>query len=298
MQTYPFLQIDAFTDVPLAGNPCAVVFNSETLDDSAMLAITREMNLAETAFVRRSGPDGFAARYFTPAIEIPFAGHPTIATAFALVYAGLLPLTGDLTILNLSLNIGPIRVEIQSAEGQVRQIVMTQQKPAFLATYDAGRVLPLFGLPADAALPGFPIQTVSTGTPQLMVPLRKLDDLRQAQMDVSAYIAFRAQADFFSPHLFCLAGATSAGQTFARHLDAPPDLPEDPFTGSATGGMAAYLWRHGLLEKPHFTAEQGHWMDRPGRANVEVLGPRVDIQGVRVGGAAVLVAQGELILPR
>jgi trans-2,3-dihydro-3-hydroxyanthranilate isomerase len=298
MPNYPFLQVDAFTDTPLAGNPCAVVFNSENLDDSTMLAITREMNLAETAFVRRGGPDGFAARYFTPATEIPFAGHPTIATAFALVYAGLLPLTGDLTILNLSLNIGTIRVEIQADGGQVRQIVMTQRKPEFLAIYEAERVLPLFGLPAETALPGVPIRTVSTGTPQLMVPVRKLDDLRRAQMDIPAYIAFRSQADFFSPHIFCLAGATPAGQTFARHLDAPPDLPEDPFTGSATGGMAAYLWHYDLLERPKFTAEQGHWMDRPGQASVEVLGPRTDIQGVRVGGAAVLVAQGELILPR
>jgi len=298
MPTYPFLQIDAFTDVPLAGNPCAVVFNSENLDDSTMLAITREMNLSETAFVRRSGAGGFAARYFTPATEIPFAGHPTIATAFALVYAGLLPLTGDLTVFDLTLNVGPIRVEIQAEGGQVQQIVMTQQKPVFLATYEAGQVLPLFGLPAEAAHPEVPIQTVSTGTPQLMVPLQKLDDLRRAQIDIPAYIAFRAQADFFSPHLFCLAGATPAGQTFARHLDAPPDLPEDPFTGSATGGMAAYLWHYGLLEGPKFTAEQGHWMDRPGQASVEVLGPRAAIEAIRVGGAAVLVAQGELILNR
>ncbi len=297
MPTYPFLQIDAFTDEPLSGNPCAVIFKSESLDDSAMLAITREMNLSETVFMRRSRPGEFAARYFTPATEIPFAGHPTIATAFALVYAGLLPLTGDLTVFNLSLNVGPIPVEIRAEGGQVREIVMTQQKPAFLATYEAGQVLPIFGLPPDAALPDVPIQTVSTGTPQLMVPLKKLEDLRRAQMDIPAYLAFRAQADFFSPHLFCLSGATPAGQTFARHLDAPPDLPEDPFTGSATGGMAAYLWRYGLLEEPRFTAEQGHWMERPGRASVEVLGPRAAIQGIRVGGAAVLVAQGELILP-
>jgi trans-2,3-dihydro-3-hydroxyanthranilate isomerase len=298
MPTYPFLQVDAFTDVPLAGNPCAVVFNSESLDDSTMLAITREMNLAETAFVRRSGAAGFAARYFTPATEIPFAGHPTIATAFALVYAGLLPLTGDLTIFELTLNVGPIRVEIHTEGGHVKQIVMNQQKPVFLATYEADQVLPLFGLPGEAALPDVPIQTVSTGTPQLMVPLQKLDDLRRAQMNISAYITFRAQADFFSPHLFCLEGATPAGETFARHLDAPPDLPEDPFTGSATGSMAAYLWRYGLLEHPQFTAEQGHWMDRPGRAAVEVLGPREAIEAIRVGGAAVLVAQGELILNR
>ncbi len=85
-------------------------------------------------------------------------------------------------------------------------------------------------------------------------------------------------------------------RTFARHLDTPPDPVEDPFTGSATGGMAAYLWHHHLIDSPRFTAEQGHWLDRPGRASVEVVGPPDDIETVKVGGGAALVMEGTLML--
>ncbi len=146
------------------------------------------------------------------------------------------------------------------------------------------------------ALPDVPIQTVSTGTLQLMVALRNHDALRRARLDVPAYAELRARADFFCPHLFCLGGVTKQGQTFARDFGLPPDAMEDPFTGSATGGMAAFLWRYGLLDKPTFTAEQGHWLGRPGQATVEVIGPRDDIETVKVGGGAATIMRGELIL--
>jgi trans-2,3-dihydro-3-hydroxyanthranilate isomerase len=151
-------------------------------------------------------------------------------------------------------------------------------------------------LSIDDALPQMPMQTVSTGTPQLMVPVKNLDALRRSRLDVEKYEQLRARADFFSPHLFCVQGVTDAGRTFARHFSPPPDVFEDPFTGSATGGMAAYLWRYGLIDEPTFIAEQGHWLQRPGQATVEVVGPRDDIETVKVGGGAVAVIRGELIL--
>lgn len=296
MPTYPFMQVDAFTDRPLGGNPCAIVFDADDLPPATMQAIAREMNLSETSFVIRSRVAPVGARYFTPAEEIPLAGHPTIATVFALIDAGRLRLAGDLTTITLELRVGPIRVEIHSRQGKVEHIVMSQKKPQFLATYQPSQVLPIFGLSAEDALPGAPIQTVSTGTPQLMIPLRHLEALRRVQVNIPAYGDFRAAADFFSPHLFCLTGATQAGHTFARHFGTPPDIFEDPFTGSATGGMAAYLWRYDLIEHPRFIAEQGHWMNRPGQATVEVIGPRDEIETVKVGSAAVTVLRGELVL--
>jgi trans-2,3-dihydro-3-hydroxyanthranilate isomerase len=296
MPTYPFMQVDAFTDHPLGGNPCAVLFEADDLDHATMLAIAREMNLSETAFVRRSEVADFGVRYFTPAEEIPLAGHPTIATTFALVDSGRLALTGDLTSITLELQVGPIAVDIYANQGRVQRIVMTQKKPVFLKTYAPTEILPIFSLAAADALPGVPIQTVSTGTPQLMVPLRDHNALRRARPDVAAYAELRARADFFCPHLFCLGGVTEIGQTFARDFGLPPDTMEDPFTGSATGGMAAYLWRYGLIDQPTFIAEQGHWLGRPGQATVEVIGSRDDIETVRVGGAAVTIVRGELIL--
>ncbi len=296
MPSYPFMQVDAFTSQPLSGNPCAVLFDTDDMDSDTMLAIAREMNLSETAFVRRSAVADFGVRYFTPAEEIPLAGHPTIATTFALIDSGRLPLTGDVTRITLELQVGPIPVEIVAAQGQVQRIVMSQKRPQFLRTYAPQEVLPAFGLAADDLLPDAPIQTVSTGTPQLMIPLRDLAALRRIQLDIPAYTELRAGGDFFSPHHFCLQGITAAGRTFARHFGVPPDTMEDPFTGSATGGMAAYLWHYGLIDSPQFVAEQGHWLKRPGQATVEVVGPRHAIETVKVGGAAATILRGQLTL--
>jgi trans-2,3-dihydro-3-hydroxyanthranilate isomerase len=296
MPSYPFMQVDAFTTTPLAGNPCAVVFDADDLNDEKRLAIAREMNLSETAFVVRSEAADFGARYFTPAEEIPLAGHPTIATVFALIETGRLKLTRPLTTISLELRVGPIRIEIESSEGHVQRIIMSQKKPQFLRTYAPEEVMPVFGLTAADVLPGAPLQTVSTGTPQLMIPVRDLEVLRRSSLNTARYVSLRARGDFFSTHLFCLQGATEQGSTFARHFVTPPDLLEDPFTGSATGVMGAYLWHYSLIEQPSFCAEQGHWMQRPGIATVDVIGPRDAIETVKVGGSAVTIMRGELVL--
>ncbi len=294
MPTFPLMQVDAFTNQPLGGNPCAVVFDADELDDDTMQAIAREMNLSETAFVTESPNADFGVRYFTPAEEIPMAGHPTIATTFALVESGRLTPIGDLTTITLMMRVGQIQVEIFSEENVPQLVVMTQQKPKFMQIYDPADVMHAFGLWEDDVLPDYPIQTVSTGTPQLMIPVRDIEVLTRIQVDVAAYTILRNQGDFFSPHLFCTQGITSEGRTFARHFGVPPDVPEDPFTGSATGGMASYLWHYGLIDEPVFTAEQGHWMKRPGQGTVEVIGSRDDIEAVKVGGEAVTVMVGEL----
>ncbi len=296
MSSYPFMQVDAFTTQALSGNPCAVIFDTDDFSEDLMLSLAREMNLSETAFVRRSSTATFGVRYFTPAEEIPMAGHPTIATTFALIASGRLPVQEGRTAISLELPGGPLPVEIYAEQGHVQRIVMTQRKPLFMKQYTPSDVLPLFGLSVDDVLSGVPIQTVSTGTPQLMIPLRDLDALRRATLDIARYPRFKAEADFFSPHLFCLGGATAEGKTFARQFGTPPDILEDPATGSATGGMAAYLWHYGLIDEPKFVAEQGHWMKRPSTIYVEVVGAPDAIETVRIGGSAVVVLQGELVL--
>jgi trans-2,3-dihydro-3-hydroxyanthranilate isomerase len=295
MPTYSLYQVDAFTTHPLGGNPCAVVFDCADLSDADMLAIAKEMNLSETSFVWQKSAGHFRVRYFTPAEEIPLAGHPTIATVYALVDSGRLILPGDYLKIPLELRDGPIDVEIFAHDEKVDRIVMSQRKPQFLSTHQPADVMPAFGLDESDLLPGFPIQTVSTGTPQIMIPVEGHDALRKAILDIEKYTALRESSDFFSPHLFCLQGVEN-GQTFARHFGVPPDTMEDPFTGSATGGMAAYLWHHGLIQNPTFIAEQGHWMSRPGQAYVEIVGSREDIETVKVGGSAVTVLGGELTI--
>jgi len=253
------------------------------------------MNLSETAFVWQK-PDGhFRARYFTPAEEIPLAGHPTIATVYALVDSGRLSLPGDYLKIPLELRDGPVDVEVFAQDRVVDRIVMSQRKPQFLSTHQDSDVMPAFGLDESDLLPGAVIQTVSTGTPQIMISVKDHDALRKSVLDIEKYILLRESSDFFSPHLFCLEGIEK-GATFARHFGVSPDTMEDPFTGSATGGMAAYLWHHGLIDSPTFIAEQGHWMHRPGLAYVEVVGPPDNIETVKVGGSAVTVLRGELTI--
>jgi len=300
MPTLPFLLVDAFTTEPLRGNPCAVVLDADALPTATRQRLAREFNQSETAFVNQAAPGSteFTVRFFTPAEEIPLAGHPTIATVTALLHAGrvALPANGAPLALTLHLLHGPIRVDVLPGAGQEPALVwMTQRQPTFGAVHNPAVVLPLFGLTPDDLLPGAPIQTVSTGTPQLMILLRDHAVLRRARVaDADGLGRYRASSDFFSPHLFCLGGATPQGHTFARHFGTPPDISEDPVTGSATGGMAAYLWHHGYLPEPHFNAEQGHDMGRAGTVQVRLSGPREAIETVQIGGTGVVVLEGSL----
>jgi trans-2,3-dihydro-3-hydroxyanthranilate isomerase len=200
-------------------------------------------------------------------------------------------------MVQLQLEAGVIPVEITGADSSQPLITMSQLKPEFLRTYDPKEILPIFNLDESDALANAPIMTVSTGTPQLMIPLNSRESLKRAQPDIPRYESALEAGDFFSPHLFVLQGISEGGDTFARHFGLPPDTPEDPFTGSATGGMAAYLWSEGLIDRPKFVAEQGHWMGRPGEAFVEVVGPRDAIETVKVGGYAAEVMQGEILVP-
>lgn len=262
-----------------------------------MQTIALEMNLSETAFVMDSATADVRARYFTPAAEIPLAGHPTVATIFALITEGRLPVQETPFTLQLELQAGVIPVEVAMPEPGLYLITMSQKRPRFFRSYDPVEVLPAFGLEESDALEGYPIMTVSTGTPGLMIPLASLDSLRRARLDAGLYAPLLESGDFFSPHLFVVEGVTERGSTFARNFGLPPDTYEDPFTGSATGSMAAYLWRHGLLERPTFIAEQGHWMGRPGEAFVEAVGGREAIETVKVGGHAVTIMRGEIAVP-
>ena len=293
MASFPFFQVDAFASEPLHGNPCAVVLDADALTGNQMQAIAREQNLSETAFILHSDKADVRARYFTPAEEIPLAGHPTIACIHALIEANRIMLTGGQTRISLELKAGIVSVDVLSAEGKPREIVMTQLKPKFLSIVPHDKAVSVFGLSTEDLVIGKPVQVVSTGTPQLMVPVRELDCLRKIQVDVGALTKLRREFLFFSAHLF----AQIDSGTFARHFAGPPDVFEDPFTGSATGGMGAYLWHHGLIDVPDFLASQGAWMRRPGQARVRVLGPRSDISAVQVGGEAVTVITGTLRVP-
>ncbi|MEM8793072.1 MAG: PhzF family phenazine biosynthesis protein [Pseudomonadota bacterium] len=291
MKKYEFDWIDAFSSAPFGGNPCVVVHDAADIPVETRMQLVRETRLSECAYLVPSDKADFGVRYYLTYDEIPLAGHPTIATVASLISRGMAG-PGAFT---LEVGAGVLPIEI----AEDHTITMTQQAPEFGERFKPGLVADIYGLDAEEIV-GEP-QIVSTGTAFCITLLRDKDALRRAVIDPAKLDAFRshvthAQAGIMEPFLVTLGGETEAGDTFSRLLLAPPMPPEDSFTGSATGCMAAYLWHHGHIAEPSFVAEQGHWMGLAGEAKVEVLGPREAITGVKVGGKGAVLMSGEISL--
>ena len=287
-----FTWVDAFTETRFGGNPCAVVFDADDLSVEDRIAYTRETGLVECSFLVASDKADFGARYYMPTGEIPLAGHPTVATVTALLDAGLIDAPSTFT---LEVGGGVMKIEVTARDGRPSLVTMTQPAPKLLRDYDPGGVAAIYGL-AAGDVTGRPRTVDIGGTTFCVTRLSSLDAIRRAALDAAALEAFKAaeDADFMEPFLCVTKGATD-GDTFGRLLLPPPFPPEDPFTGSATGCMAAYLFANGWIGRS-FTAEQGNDLGRPGRAEVEVLGHADDIEGVKVGGSGVVVMRGEAAL--
>lgn len=291
MARYDFDWVDAFSDRAFGGNGCAVVHGGAHLPVEVCTAYVRETSLVECTFTGPSDAADFKVRYFLASREIPFAGHPTIATVAAMRDRGLV--AGDHVTLETGAGIVPV-----SLHGDL--IEMTQIAPQFGAYADPALAAAAVSLPEQAIL-GCP-QKVSTGLPFCITVVKDRAALEAARLDLDALAALGRSLgadgiDMMEPFLVTLDGATEAGDTFARLLMAPPSPPEDPFTGSATGAMAAYLWHHGLMQKAEFVAEQGHGLGRPGQAQVSRVGPPEAIEGVRVAGEGFVLMRGTVDLP-
>ncbi len=288
--------VDAFTETPLHGNACAVVLDARGFDDATMQAIARETNLSETSFVfPGDGEADFVVRYFTPVVEIPMAGHPTVATVHALREAGAIPRERDRVVLRMPAGLVP--VAISGDRGMT--YTMSQPEPVFLATVDRARAAAALRVADDDLLAGVTPQTVSTGTPQLMIALASEDMLGRVEPDRDALFR-REPRDWFSVHVFARANPARHGSGVAlaaRHFADFGDVKEDAFTGSATGGMAAYCARYGVVPERAYDVVQGMHVHRPGRAHVMVRGePPQRIGRIDVGGSAVTVLRGKLAL--
>lgn len=284
--------IDAFTDQAFGGNGCAVVYDHNGLPDEVCCAFVKETSLTECTFVGPSKIADFKVRYFLAGGEIPFAGHPTLATAVSLINRDQI----DGTQVTFETRAGIVPIEIDESFGLPR-ITMTQPAPDFGPELDPELLARIGGIAAEDIIA--PPQVVSTGLPFCIVILRNHKVLEQVTLHPELTKKFREAGVYpglMEPYWATLQGFSEVGDTFARLPMLPPNPAEDAFTGSATGCLAAYLWSRGMIEDRNFIAEQGHLMGRPGQAQVQVLGAQRNIQGVRVAGHGHVLMSGKLHL--
>ncbi len=308
MPHYHFLQVDVFTDVPFGGNPLAVFPDAEGLTSQQMQQLALELNLSETTFVLPAETPGadFKVHIFTPKAELPFAGHPLVGTHWTLAHLGRVALREPVTEVTFELGVGLRTARLHVAGGRVTRVVTDHQAPQFLAAASRGQVERLAAalkLPVAAILDtGKPAQAVSTGFPQLFVPVRSLAEVQAIDpLSMDAASLGQVCGELGLPGadvaIFCLDTVYPDRDVHMRFVAPHHGIPEDPATGSASGGLGAYLVHHGLLPAtpPSTTivTEQGIEMGRPSKVTVEVEGTAEDIRMVRVSGDVVLVMEGE-----
>ncbi|HLN96904.1 MAG TPA: PhzF family phenazine biosynthesis protein [Pyrinomonadaceae bacterium] len=331
MNSYRFTQLDVFTTEPFAGNSLAVFPEAAGLSDDQMMKIAREMNLSETVFVLApdsnqqsvnsnqpanqqvtagTGPNVLRRlRIFTPTREIPFAGHPIVGTWNALAREGIVPLPegGDgWTRIYHEVGIGVLPVDIEFKDGAPVQVVMTQGKFEIRGeiddTQERAEIARALGLSIEDFDETLPIQIISTGLPFLAVPIRALADLARCRVNAALLAEIYQRVggtgcEAFSRETIEIGEARAHARMFA-----PGDnIAEDPATGSAAGALGGYLVYHGAANMEpldgvtRFVIEQGDFIHRPSRINLEVKGGPGAIAEVRVGGPSVVVAHGEVV---
>jgi trans-2,3-dihydro-3-hydroxyanthranilate isomerase len=280
-----FHLVDVFCERPFAGNQLCVVSEAAGMDDATMQMLAREIGFSETTFVTETGTDGYRMRIFSPEGEMPFAGHPTLGTAFVMTFEGRVrsPLTQVVPA-------GEIRVEVDLDRGGARmRLLPPALGPEFsdLALASAAASL----TPGDLH-PELPPQVVGVGYPLLVVPVRDLDTLRAAQRDARAVRALADASGAEFPYLFAL---TEEGAT-ARMFDPGEGIGEDPATGSAAGPLGAYLAARGAGGLPgRIEVRQGEQVGRPSVLRVDVQ-PEGDSWVVHVGGGVAIVGDGRFRL--
>lgn len=288
----PYHLVDVFTDRPLEGNALAVFPDAAGLDGATMQKIAREMNLSETTFIVPSTRPGCAAgvRIFTPGREMDFAGHPTIGTSFVLRQVGLVP--AGLTDFLLDERIGPVPVIVDDGH---RPMFWLRTPPIHEGrTYDRALCAQVLGLdPGD--LLDLPPQLVSAGNPTIFIALHSKAAVDRAWLDQPGSLLLRGDA----PEPACVFVFTPTAEGAYSRMFAPEyGIVEDPATGSATGPLAAYMMKHGLVASTsgtRFVSEQGTKMGRRSLLHVHLVGDRGQ-EGIDIGGHVTPVAEAVMRL--
>ena len=305
MPRFRYHTADVFTDVAFRGNQLAVFPDARGIPDERLQDIAREFNFSETTFVYPPANPAHArrVRIFTPGGELPFAGHPTIGTAHVLAAIGEIPLAGAETNIVLEELVGPVPVMVRAEGGrptfcQLTAAKLPEEGPPPPSVADLADVLGL--APEDLVGGDWAPRGFSCGVPFLFVPLRDRAAVARARARTDAYA--RVLGESWSRELFVFArGGERGGSDLHGRMFAPLlGVPEDPATGSAAAALAGYLARRspqrdGTLK---WRLEQGFEMGRPSILDIEADVVSGAVTAVRVGGASVLVCEGEMEMRR
>jgi len=287
-----FSIVDVFAEERYAGNQLAVVRRAEGLTGEAMQKIAREFNFSETTFILgdRKRRGGYDVRIFTPAAELPFAGHPTLGTAF-IIQQDLIKAPVRKVVLNLK--VGPIPVSFVYRGRRPGVLWMKQIQPRFGITLEARRVAPVLGLEKGDLDPRFPVQEVSTGIPFVIVPVKTLEAVKRSGFRADKSAGLTAEGKAFL--LFAPQTHTPGNDLHVRVFAHCYGVAEDPATGSANGCLAGYLARHRFFGGPRIDVrvEQGDEIGRPSLLLLRA-GEKAGRIEVFVGGRVIRVARGRL----
>jgi trans-2,3-dihydro-3-hydroxyanthranilate isomerase len=300
MKQLPYALVDVFTNQPFGGNQLAVFPDARDLSPQIMQALAKELNLSESAFVfpAQHAAHDYWVRFFTPAVELPMAGHPTVGTAFVLAHEGMLQLVEPETTITFEEGVGVVPVTLQTRAGQLHLIQMRQPLPTFGPLFaDREAIAQMLSLdPAllDATLP---LEVVSCGVPFLFVPVRNLEAMRAIRFRLDVWE--RVLRDFAAPHVFVftqevvLPNSTVHSRMFAPAMG----IAEDPATGAASGPLGCYLVRHGRVQLAgQMVSEQGFEIGRPSLVQVKIEQDGQHITGVSIGGQCYFMGKGSIAL--
>ncbi|MDH4038015.1 MAG: PhzF family phenazine biosynthesis protein [Candidatus Krumholzibacteria bacterium] len=301
---YAFWTVDVFTDRAFGGNPLAVFPYATGLSTEQMQRIAREFNLSETAFVLppETPQQNFRVRIFTPARELPFAGHPTVGTAYVLAACGRVTLEGERTRIVLGEDVGDIQVDIDARKGIPHYARLTVAQlpewgPEAPAIEDLAAMLsisPQDLLDDETDHP----QTISCGVPFLFVPLASREAVSRVRLDWEWSNQYLRTGWAKLVYAFSHDAESPGCSVHARALTRAAGIEEDPATGAACSALAGYLARREGLKDgvARWRVEQGIEMGRPSFLDVEAEARDGALTGVRVGGQSVIVSEGHLIV--
>jgi trans-2,3-dihydro-3-hydroxyanthranilate isomerase len=295
MKSRIFYIVDVFAEKKYAGNQLAVFRNTENLSGDEMQKIAKEMNYSETTFIisEEEHKGGYDVRIFTPANELPFAGHPTLGTAF-IIQREILKQPVPKVILNLK--VGQITVSFEYGEepGDSPEILFMKHKPpVYGPVFEREEMAAVLNLSLEDFDMRFPIQEVSTGMPSVIVPLVNLNALKKAHVSRDEYFEFVNKTEGKAILIFCPEAYTSEDALGVRMFADYYGVPEDPATGSSNGCLAAYLVEHRYFgeEDIDICVGQGYEIGRPSRLYLRSARKEKEIE-VQVGGKVIPIASG------